>query len=510
MKLLHRYNLVIACITYCTLFLILIPLYRWVFDVDGVGYSLVATHLAAGNFERAINGFWSPLHSWLVAPFINTGIPVQKIFFYSNALISLVILFLVKKYSLAVSLSNNIVTVILFSAVIFLLQFTFFELAADILVLPFILGWLLLVLRHDFFSNYKVQMLAGVLVAFAFFAKTYALPFLSFIHIVLFARHYIIHKQPVIKQLSVFLVILIAVCIPWIAAISNKYGYFTIGNSSRLNLSWFLNGNSNEASVFHIPEYADSPTWWEDPSYFKGELVNMFSSVSFFGKQVRIFFYNIPIFLKTLMDVSAFAPAIIFGMVLQALKKDEERMRKLSFFLLLFPLGYLLTFIDARYLWILNLLLLPAGIIILQKVIANHTLHRLVVKAIYLLYFLSFLLQPVNFLKDNANNPQWKEIHEIASFFRQKNLKGSFTSNRKSSESMVVAYLSDSKHYQISKPNLSYEQLSSAMYQSKISHLLFFYNHVQEKEASILNLQKTYGFSATEIKPGVLLFSRNK
>lgn len=63
------------------LFILLLPFYKQVFDVDGIGYSLVAQHLAHGNFARAINGFWSPLHSWLIAPFIKTGIPVELLFF---------------------------------------------------------------------------------------------------------------------------------------------------------------------------------------------------------------------------------------------------------------------------------------------------------------------------------------------------------------------------------------------------------------------------------------------
>lgn len=32
------------------LFILLLPFYKQVFDVDGIGYSLVAQHLAHGNF----------------------------------------------------------------------------------------------------------------------------------------------------------------------------------------------------------------------------------------------------------------------------------------------------------------------------------------------------------------------------------------------------------------------------------------------------------------------------
>ena len=484
-------------------------MHQYVFDVDGTGYSTVAKHLAAGNFERAVNGFWSPLHSWLVAPLVNTGISIQMLFFYSNAVVSFIILFLMSRLCIVFSIADEWITAILFTVSILLLQFSFHELAADILVLPFILGWLLLVLRKDFYTNANLHIWCGVLVGFGYLAKTYALPFLGFIHIILLLQHFYFQKQSTLKQLLFFMIALLVICTPWIAIISNKYGYFTIGNSSRLNLSWFLRGMSNEKAFFHAPEYTDSYSWWEDPSFYKGEVVNLFTAKTYFLKQVKVFLHNCIVFVELLFAVSIVAPFIIAQIVAVGLKEKYVLFQKLSIFLLLFPAGYLLTFVDNRYLWIFNLLLLPVGLSLLHNYFKKHQLKPVLKTFIYLFFFLSFIIYPVFQLKQNAFHPQWKQIHTVAKWFQEHQIKGNFTSNKKSPETMVVAYLSDVSFFQLSNINVSTEQIAAAMEANNIAHFLFYFEK-ETKKQSVMNIMQQRGYSMEQIEPGVLLFSKNK
>jgi hypothetical protein len=506
MKLLYRYNLLLAGGIYLLLFMLLLPFYKQVFDVDGVGYSLVAQHLAEGNFNRAINGFWSPLHSWIIAPFIKTGIPVELLFFYSNAAISLVLLWQLKKFFRHFQFTDEVSTVLLLTSVIILLQFSFYELAADILLLPFLMGYLLFVVRSDFFSNYKVQIACGLLTGFAYLAKTYALPFTVLIHLSLFLWHYYRERIGSVKTFLCFIFPLLLVITPWIILISSKYGMFTIGNASRLNLSWFLKGSSVEGELFHQPIAAGSPGWWEDPSYFKGAVVHLFTSMEMFVKQIRVFFYNITIYIKTLAEFSAFMPAVILGFVIFLFRREEVKMQKIALFVLIFPAGYLLTYVDGRYLWIFQLALLPVGWWMLQSVITFFQFRKTVINFLFLIYVLSFLLQPVNILKDYAVSEQWKEIRELTTYFTTNKISGNFTANKKSPESQVVAYLSKTSFYQLTKPDVSFEELHTAIGVNRINYLLFYYDSAQEKEA-IINLFRQKGYRAAEVKTGVLIFS---
>lgn len=63
-------------------------------DVDGIAYMSIAQHYAAGDFATAINGYWSPAVSILMAPFIANGLDSRYAFMAVNmtAAIAIVIL----------------------------------------------------------------------------------------------------------------------------------------------------------------------------------------------------------------------------------------------------------------------------------------------------------------------------------------------------------------------------------------------------------------------------------
>lgn len=40
---------------------------------DEISYISIAHHYSTGNWNEAINAYWSPLYSWLIAPFLLGG-----------------------------------------------------------------------------------------------------------------------------------------------------------------------------------------------------------------------------------------------------------------------------------------------------------------------------------------------------------------------------------------------------------------------------------------------------
>ncbi|MHC4720172.1 MAG: hypothetical protein ACYSYT_06835, partial [Planctomycetota bacterium] len=48
--------------------------YRYQINPDGISYISVAQKYLAGDFAGAINGYWGPLYSWLLMPFLYFGI----------------------------------------------------------------------------------------------------------------------------------------------------------------------------------------------------------------------------------------------------------------------------------------------------------------------------------------------------------------------------------------------------------------------------------------------------
>ena len=121
MKLIHKYNLLFSVLLFSALFILVWPLYQYIFDVDGVGYGMVARRLAAGDFANAVNGYWSPLHSWLILPFLKLGLTEAIAFKLSNGFLSVATLFIINSLIKKVELNAQQRSAILFTSVIILI-----------------------------------------------------------------------------------------------------------------------------------------------------------------------------------------------------------------------------------------------------------------------------------------------------------------------------------------------------------------------------------------------------
>src|SRR5258706_3649627 len=62
-------------LTYFAFVISFLIYHRYEITPDGISYISVAQKYLDGNFSDAINGFWGPLLSWLLVPFLAVGIP---------------------------------------------------------------------------------------------------------------------------------------------------------------------------------------------------------------------------------------------------------------------------------------------------------------------------------------------------------------------------------------------------------------------------------------------------
>src|SRR5438876_2772461 len=76
-------------LAYCCLGIPLFPLYQFQVNPDGGSYINIAHLYAIGDFHDAVNGYWAPLISWLLVPFLLVNF--QPVFAYQ--LLSLIISF---------------------------------------------------------------------------------------------------------------------------------------------------------------------------------------------------------------------------------------------------------------------------------------------------------------------------------------------------------------------------------------------------------------------------------
>lgn len=484
------------------LFLVSWPLYKYVFDVDGIGYIGAAKQYALGNYQLAVNGYWSPLHSWLVVPFIKLGLLPEDSFRLSNALIGIGCLvtlhLLLNKLDINASLKSGIQ----YSFAVILLSYASSELAADLL-LVFVLFLLFnLCLSNQFYGSIQKNLLAGVIGAFAFFAKAYAFPFF----IVFFlALHICFNKERKFYTLIAGLAVFLLISFIWIYALHWKYGEWMIAHGKNNYGNWNVKYRDLSGPLLLPPPYPGSPAVWEDP--WKIDRLNFTQSsiTEIVTHQIRIILFNIQKWLKCLHEISFLSAATLFGSVILFWKKKEPFWLFLLITVCSLSAGYLLLHVETRFLWPLTVLLFAGGAILLQKIQLAAALSPKLQLLVWIVFFGSFLLGPVNELKDNIY--RGKPLYQTAEKLKAGSINGKFVSNIKPGECMVMAYLTGNTYYSNSRSSYSTIELIHEIDKNRIRHYYFFYNSQQQKEDFLKGSVASKSVQYQEIEPGFIVFS---
>ncbi|HMO89767.1 MAG TPA: hypothetical protein PKE63_08460 [Lacibacter sp.] len=494
-------RLLLASILFLLLFVAGWPWYHSILDADGVGYAAVARAYADGRWQEAINGYWSPLHAWLVVPLLKAGVEVVMAFKYSNAFIAVLILVVLHNLLRKLDIHPALQTALLFTAVIPLLQFACYELAADLLLVLLLLAYVNLLLQPAFFTSVRLYLLAGVLGALAYFAKAYAFPFFL-VHFILFhflwggARR---NNRYLFAGLGVFFLL----CTPWIVLLYHKYGTWMISSAGRLNQSWYLVPERNPDLAFLPPPHAGASSWWEDPSLVQKTYYTAFASGALFLHQLRVLLYNIQQWFLALFALSPLAPGILAAWVVQLVVRPSQHLRLFLLTALLLPAGYLLIHIEVRFLWLLAFLLPAGAVLLLEPLVQQYVQKAWQRVLIWALVLGSFLAEPVNILKDYRYRQQ--ELHTLAGQLRSVQLQGAVTSNINSEEGMLLAWLAGFQYHMPSAGEKPVNALLPVAAAHGIFQVLFFYSSAAEKEQLLREPVAAHIRQYTEIQPGLLL-----
>ncbi|MFZ4059095.1 MAG: hypothetical protein ACOYKE_13210, partial [Ferruginibacter sp.] len=310
-----------AAALYVVLFFLLFPTYRYVLDIDAISYIHVAERYLNGHALDALNGYWSPLISWSLMPFIKAGFDPVIAAKYFNGVLGLLSLFTAFKLFNTFQLPKLFKAVYPFILAVFFISFTFYELCADLLQLWLLLLYINTILSKNFIeNNYKI-ILAAILSALCYYAKAYSLPFyLVHFSITLYVLLRI-KKTPnlwkiLLKKLSIGFAVFFVLTTPYIYAISSKYGSFRINNAGKLNTSWFLSpGISDTRKMIAEPPFVDATSYWDEPTYAQEKLISPFTSAHFFFVQIKWTISNIIKFSGMLNTMSVFTYLIVFGFI---------------------------------------------------------------------------------------------------------------------------------------------------------------------------------------------------
>ncbi len=134
--------LTIIMLSYTVFALIFGFAYRYAINPDGISIIRLATYIAEGNFQYSISSSWSPLMSWLIAPFLYIGFDeltaARIIIALSGAGLIIGSWFLASRFDI----SHNLKFIALLIASLLTADWTIRNIGADILIAALLVWYL--------------------------------------------------------------------------------------------------------------------------------------------------------------------------------------------------------------------------------------------------------------------------------------------------------------------------------------------------------------------------------
>ncbi len=444
------YPALTSALLMCVLLCIIYPFYQYYVDPDGTAYLTISKRYAAGDIQRAINGYWSPWACWLTAGLIKCGLEAIPAGVLINTLGAIGFIFISQSFFMKFDLPRRMQWALNLTLTGFLTYAIFAQSFDDLWECFFLLSSLRLLITENFKQRPALWILYGCIGTLAYFAKAYSFPFFILNTVCctwLLNRD---NKALWLKISAVSITVMLVCSLPWILALHNKYGIWTTSTSGSLNLSWYLVGHPHWKEGIKLlipPAYPDSPYYWEDPWFANGDTPHFWDSLSLFGDLFIRTGYHVIKFVVSILQLSVFFPVITIVALLSFLLKRETpiytgdlKIVALSF--LLFPLGYFLINFEPRYIWYMVPLSMLLGAIGIQN---NTYPLRISARILRTLFPLSFLIVPIIGLITMFG--KGTQAHNLAQKLISSNIRGSFTGNIKPQFMEQLAYFSGNQYY---------------------------------------------------------------
>jgi hypothetical protein len=478
-------RLLFALVIYTICFVLLYHFYQYLFESDGIGYLAVTKHLAKGDYSNGINGYWSPLHSWLDVPFYKAGINEVLIFRIFNGLFGAGILIAINGLLNNMRLTEQLKTAALFVCIPIVLSYTF-NFGVDQLLCLLLLVYANLILERDLFNKPGKIILCGIIGCLSYFAKTYAFVFFllhfTTLQLILYKQCAQQHKLPILfRNLLLGLGTFLLLATPWIYVLSRKYHMVTFGYSGSLNHQWVLTTPQLTTTQLIAEPPGSLCCFWEDTWYYPSSST-LSLSVATLLKQVKVILHNIQIAIQCFNNISFCSIPVVLALGIYGWQKKNVPFTILFSLVAVLCAGYLPVHIETRFLWTATFILLIAGLVLLDQLLNKLVVSKSVRLFICVVFFGSFLINPVNFLQDMAG--EGKNKFALIKELRANGFSGKFISSFTGYNiAEELAYFTGTTYCSITRNQFTDEELLTACKENKIGYYFFFYNEPREAAA---------------------------
>jgi hypothetical protein len=353
----------------------LFPGFRWQNNPDGIGYINTAKKYLDGHFHAAINGYWSPLISWLMVPLMaagKDGILAAKLVGVATALATIL-----AAWRLLLHMGVNTVLRFLVGLTLIpvTLDFALVVTTPDLLMACCLLFYLAQLANPRYDRHWFSAPFTGLLMAVAYFAKAYALP-LVVAHFAIIAITRLVHvrgnRWRTFMQTTATVLVLAVVAGAWMGALRWKFGYWMTGSSGSYNYNVFdaphrftePNLQPMENRMQPLPD-PYSVSFWDDPTTYQYKKWSPFESRTNFRYQLDLIARNSNDLWEALNHYTWLAlPLMLLGIVLAASSADpapRRPIRLVTIAMVLYPIGYLLLHAVDRFFSPMSIMMLIIG-----------------------------------------------------------------------------------------------------------------------------------------------------
>jgi hypothetical protein len=471
-------------------------------DPDGLSYVSIAQKYLKGNFSEAINGYWGPLFSWLLIPFLKFKINPLWAIKYLNIFLGCLSIFGFFLLTDRFDLPETYRKIYPFFLIPTNLYFSLYFSTPDLLILVIAQFYLYLIYRHFYYRKISILILLGFLGSVGFLAKSYFLIFFLFHFLLLNLLNWIrirsrVDKNLLVKRILISLSVFMVLSGIWVFLISRKYHQLTFSTAGNYNYR-LVGPTIPDFPLYYLgfqpPADNSALSVWEDPPISTLPAWSPFSSPANFAHQVQIIKNNSAEIIKILNSWSVYSLALVTVLFFILLKRlphiSGNEILFYSFITIILWLGgYALITVEERYLWPAEILLFLSGLKLFSEYFSNEK--KWYFKWVPIIIFLlSFIKSPFQLL--NKPITVRPDAFQISQTLASQGISGNIAANDRWDLSLFIAYYLNSRYYG-TQGQISNDQVYNELKKNNINYYLYWVDKshpVSFNQGKLINIDK--------------------
>jgi hypothetical protein len=468
-------------LAYTVAYLCVLPFFQHQTDVDTIGYIAAAEHYSEGNVLGGINGYWSPLLSWLLIPFLLCKVPALLAIKLIDLIAALIGLRYIDLIARQLNLSKFHSRICVLVAMPHLAMFSLCVSTPDLLAA---ISWISVAyysLRAYSNPGILSVLQLGVAGIAGYFAKYYHFYAFILLMIVLLLTALSQKNKPAATRYIQTTLLFLFLSSAWMYTLYVKHGIFSPTTSAAHNLYTSQHpGATNHPQVGEhiLPldyEKYRYTAWEYVPEYITSEDLKPASSEidlsTHFQRIVQNIIKGIRYFyLETLLLVLSLLLLFRSGVL-----RTNKPIALFILILAIYPLGYYATAVDYRY-----LLFCVLSTIILAALALKYTNMVFPQAAIIFLLAGSFSLPIHRTLQFEHKGEKYFEMNSFFNASGQLEGKHIVSSPKTWSRAIGLCYQSKAKYYDTLLPE-KVTTLNSELDTYSIRYYLCLANEVTEE-----------------------------